>query len=159
MAFDVCEHKIRQIIIKAAEELRKVKGLPEEKNITILFNEAAPLFGIAPISLSSRKDGDHFPAPHEMKDDKGKFIVPRRDCPQCHEKESMVLGPLCRSCEDAQKDEYGGPYWTMWQCTKCQFKEKSEKPYVKWLVEFGIDFQSGTKESLGIKTYTDEGMK
>lgn len=153
--FDPCDHKVRQIVIKAGREIRKAKGLPEEKDITVLFNETAPLLGIA-VQILRSTDASKMPAPHEMKQPDGRPIIPQRACIQCGN-QTMALFPLCSSCSDAE----GGKYRTMWKCTHpgCEHKEKSEKFFAKWLDELGIDFKSGTKQSLGIKTVTDEGLK
>ncbi len=160
MAFDACEHRVRGVVIKTGQLIRQLKGLPEERDVTILFNEAAPLLGIPAIQLSSRQDGNHLPAPHEMKNEKGSFLIPRRDCPQCGRKDGLSLVSLCPSCTDSE----GGEYHTMWTCIDqgagCGFKmDKSKKFITQVLSEMGVQFGTGTKESLGIKTYTDEGLK
>ena len=158
MAFDICEHKIRQIVIKAGMEIRKAKGLPEEKNITILFNETAPLLGIVPILLSS-KDADHLPAPHEMKKEDGTPIIPLKKCPQCGKKAMEMFG-LCRNCKDAEgEDGKSGKYKVRFKCKECHFQEKSEKPMVIWLQEMGVDFKSISKNALGIRIITNDGIK
>jgi hypothetical protein len=163
MEFDACEHKIRQIIIKAGREIRRIKGLPEEKNITVIFNEVADLFGVKK-TLTSR-DANHLPSPHEMKNDKGMFIIPRKDCPHCGRKEGLSLKSLCRSCIDSE----GGKYNTMYSCEEvgpdgkpigCGFKsDKSEKFMSQIMTELNPDWDGGIKKDLGIKTITDEGLK
>ncbi len=165
MIFDPCEHKIRQLVIRAGNEIRRAKGLSEELNVTVLFNETAPLLGIPVIQFSSRKHGDHLPAPHEMKDDKGKFIVPRKDCPQCGRKDGLSLKSICPSCTDSE----GGKYHTMYSCEEmepdgkligCGFKtEKSDKIMAQRMSEENPDWKGGMKKDLGIKTITDEGLK
>jgi hypothetical protein len=153
--FDSCEHRIRQLVIKAAQEIRKAKGLPEEKNISTLFDETAPLLGVAVKQISSI-DMPRMPFSYELTDNKtGDFVIPRKDCPKCGEKKSMVLAPICASCKDAE----GGKYKSLWECLKCGEKEVSEKAFVQWLDELGIDFKSGMKADMGIKTATDEGLK
>jgi rubredoxin len=143
------------IVIKAAEEIRKAKGLPEEKNITILLNEGAPLLGVFLRQMTSTETSK-LPAPHETVDEKtGKLVIPRRDCPQCGKKEVMTLHSLCKSCTDSE----GGIYKTMWMCPECGFKDKYDRYMAVWLEELGIDFRSGTKQSMGITTITDEGLK
>jgi len=154
MVFDACDHKIRQLVIRAAEEIRKAKGLPEEKNITVLFNEAAPLLGVIAATLSSR-NVSKLPAPHEMVNEAGKLLIPRRDCPKCGGKECMSLYALCTGCTDAE----GGKYLTKWECSLCGHKERFGKAFVQWLDEMGIDFQPGMKADMGIKTATDKGLE
>jgi hypothetical protein len=166
MAFNPEIHQIKLIVIKCGEELRKARGLPEERNITTLYEEASSILGIPTIQTTTQ-DADHYPAPHEMKDEGGKFIVPRKDCPQCGKKDSMLLGPLCKSCEDSE----GGKYKSMYQCgekdrggkiipeTGCGHKEKFKEHFVQICNELGVDFKGGTKESMGIRTYTDDGLK
>jgi len=171
MAFNQEIHQIKLIVIKCGEELRRAKGLPEEKNISILYNEASMALGI-PMIETTTGDADHLPATHEMKNDQGKFIVPRKDCPQCGKKDSMMLGPLCLTCEDAKgEDGAPGKYKSMHQCgekdkdgkivpeTGCGYKERFEKHFVQICNELGVDFKGGTKESMGIRTYTDNGVK
>jgi hypothetical protein len=154
MTFDACEYKIRQIVIKAAIHRRIDIGLPEERNITTLYNEMAPLLGVLVIPLDSRMV-NHLPSPAEMKNEKGEFVVPRKDCPKCVGKETMLLTPLCKSCEDAE----GGKYKTAWICQTCQNKEKSEKFFTQWLNELGVEIPEGMKQAMGIKTLTDTGFK
>jgi hypothetical protein len=154
MVFDPCPHQITKIILKAGAIIRELKGLPEEKNITILYNETAPLFGIEPTQMSSR-DADHLPSPAEMRDQDGKFILPKRNCPKCGGIDSMDLFPLCATCTDAE----GGKYKSKWECSRCDHKDISEKAFVQWLDELGIDFRPGMKADMGIKTATDNGLK
>ena len=157
MTFDPQAHQDRQTLILAATVRRRLKGLPEEKNISVLYNEICTILELPVIEISS-KDANHFPAPHEMTDATNRFVVPRKDCPSCpdfEEKQSMILTAICRSCEDAE----GGKYKTMWQCQRCKYKEKSEKVFIQWLNELGIEIPNGPKVALGIKTITDEGLK
>lgn len=154
MAFDPCPHQITQLVLKAGAIIRTLKGLPEEKNITILYNETAPILGIA-VFQNSSKDVDHLPSPAEMKGDNGKFIVPRKDCSKCGGRITMLLTPLCKSCEDAE----GGKYKTAWICQTCPNKEKSEKFLTQWLNELGVEIPEGMKQAMGIKTLTNNGLK
>lgn len=160
--FDSCDHEKRLLIIRAAKLLREAKGLPEEKNVSLLFQEAAPLFGIIPVQLST-KDVSHLPTPEES----AKELVDERRatanamkakliqiCPACGEK-SYYLRGICKSCKESENEKYK----TMWQCFKCKHFEKSEDPVVVWFERLGVDFGTQTKESLGIKTITDEGLK
>lgn len=152
--FDACEHRIRQLVIKAGEQRRKELGMPEELNITKIYNEMAPLLGISPILMSS-KDVNHLPAPSEMKDAKGNFVVPNKPCPKCGK--IMFLESICQSCEDAE----GGKYKSGYSCNKrfggCGFMDEKNGEWLSQrLNRMGIDFGSGTKESLGIRTHTDQ---
>jgi hypothetical protein len=152
MVFDACEEKIRQVVIKAAIELRKARGQSEERNITILFREAASLLGVFVDNLSSAQ-ADHLPSPGEMKNEKKQFVIPRKDCPRC--RGTMVLGSICQSCKDAE----GGKYKSGYKCEMCQFvDDKSEKFFTQRLVELGIDVPNGMKQAMEIKTITDEGF-
>lgn len=164
MTFDLCEHRIRQIAIKAGQEIRKAKGLPEESNVTILFNEVAPLLGLSAIQLNTKQHGRKLPAPHEMTNRDGRFIVPRKDCPQCGRKDGLSLKSLCGGCTDSE----GGKYHTMFSCDEiiekqrvgCGFKtDKSEKFMAQRLSELNPNWEGGIKEGLGIKTITDDGIK
>jgi hypothetical protein len=151
--FDECEHKLRQVVIKAAEEIRKARGLPEEKNITILFNETAPLLGVAIKQISSR-DIDHLPIPGEMRDEKGRLLVPRKDCPKCSG--VMVLGPICPSCVDSENGKYHSGY----KCEMCQFvDDKNEMFFAERLTSMGVEVPQGIKQAIGIKTLTDKGLE
>ena len=160
---------VRQILITAGQRIRELQSLLPEEDLEKLAHDTAIEFGLIDLDSAVQEEmakvqkGEvvsKLPAPHEMKDEQGKFIVPRKDCPQCGEKESMILGPLCTTCEDAKgEDGKQGFYKSMWQCIKCSNKDKSEKRFVQWLTELGVDFGSGTKESMGIRTYTNNGFK
>jgi hypothetical protein len=154
--FDLCEHKIRRLIIKAAASLRVVKGLPEEKNITILYAEGAEFLGIPVVGMSSDV-ANRLPDSTEMKDDRGQFILPRKDCPKCGTKGSVVIAGVCHNCEDGKKG-----FKSKWFCSaskECGYFELSERPVVSWLNELNPDWQGGMKAELGIRTATDEGLK
>jgi hypothetical protein len=153
MAFNPEIHQIKLIIIKCGEELRKARGLPEEKNITTLYEEASSILGIPTIQTTTQ-DADHLPAPHEMKKEDGMPMIPLRKCPKC-EKDAMQIFGLCPDCEDSE----GGKYETKFECSECHYSEKSEKHMVLWLQEMGVDFGNQSKKELGIKTITDEGLK
>jgi hypothetical protein len=155
MAFDPCPHQITQIVLKAGAIIRQLKGLPEEKNITTLYNETAPLLGI-PVRTMSSRDVNHLPSPAEMVNDKGAFTIPRKDCPNCNEKNTVILVSLCPSCKDSE----GGKYHSAWTCQKCGvIMEKSEKFLTQVLNEMGIEIPNGSKKAFGIKTITDDGLK
>lgn len=165
MAFDPCDHKIRTMVVEFGKALRKVQGLPEESNITILYKEGLKAIGVEEVKITSAT-ADHLPAPHEMKDDQGKFIVPRKDCPQCGRKDGLSLKSICPSCTDSE----GGKYHTMYSCEEfgsftgkpigCGFKtDKSEKFMVQKMSEENPDWQGGMKQDLGVKTVTDSGIK
>ncbi len=152
MDFDACDHKIRQIIIKAGEIIRQAKGLPEEKNITVIYNETAPLFGIIPIVISSNI-ASHLPTPEEnARQNPNHPSV--QVCPKCGKKSYFLYG-ICGKCKDSE----GGIYKTMFQCFECKHQDKSKESMVVWLERLGIDFRTQTKKSLGIKTLTDNGIK
>lgn len=153
MAFNPEIHQVKFIVIKCGEELRRAKGLPEERNITTLYEEASAILGI-PIIQTTTQDADHLPAPHEMIKKDGMPMIPLRKCPKC-EKDAMQIFGLCPTCKDSE----GGKYRTKFLCTECQYSEKSEKHMVLWLQEMGVDFGAQSKESLGIKTITDTGLK
>jgi len=152
MAFDECDHRIRNIVIRTGKIIRQIKGLPKEKNISILYDETAPLLGLIPSNLSSN-NYNHLPTPEESA--RGNPNSPLvQICPECGKK-SYVLRGLCRSCKDAE----GGIYRTMFECFECKHKERSKEPMVVWLDRLGIDFKTQSKASLGIKTVTDDGLK
>lgn len=161
MDFDPCEHQKTQIIIKAGAIIRQLKGLPVENNITLLDIETRVLLGIPPGQLNS-KMSDHLPSPAEMRTAIGTFIIPNRPCPKCGK--TTFLNSICQSCEDA-KDESGNVvYKSGYTCNKqtggCGFvDEKSGEWITQRLSKMGIEVPTGTKESLGIMTKTDEGLK
>jgi len=166
MTFDPQVHQDRITLIHAATVRRRLKGLPEEKNITILYNEICSILELPLIEITS-KDANHFPAPAKMKTDTGQFVLPRKDCSQCGKKESMMLVALCQSCEDAE----GGKYKTMWLCGEkdlngnfisgsgCGMKDKSDKFFTQWMTELGIEIPTGPKKDFGIQTITDKGVE
>jgi len=178
MAFEPNVHLLKIVIINCGKLL-----WPDEKNITNLYERASEALNV-PKFLTTTKDGDHLPTPMESAlgpgiegnvDDikiKG-YVIPINDvrkrgvqvngdivnkltseCPSCH-KRSLVLHGLCRSCKDAED----GKYKTMLRCGECGYSQRSEDPIVTWLDKLGIEFGTQTKESLGIKTVTDEGIK
>jgi len=164
MAFDASVHLETLRLIEVARQLRMAGGLPEERNVTILHQEGANHEGKEVVKFTSRKV-NHLPAPHEMQNDAGKFIVPRKDCPQCGRKDGLSLKSLCSSCTDSE----GGKYHTMYSCEEigsdgkplgCGFKtEKSEKFMAQIMSEENPDWQSGMKKELKIGTITDAGLK
>jgi hypothetical protein len=153
MPFNKDIHQIKLIIIKCGEELRKAKGLPEEKNITTLYEEASGILGVPTIETTTL-DVDHLPAPHETYKEDGTPAIPLRECPKCREK-SMHLFGLCPTCTDSE----GGKYRTKFVCSLCQYEEKSEEHMVIWLRKMGVEFGNQSKKELGIKTITDDGIK
>jgi hypothetical protein len=166
--WDSCDYRIKEMAIKCGRLL-----FPDEKNITKVYEETCKLLKVPvmrTVVQAKKLDGtpynikavethinvpDHLPAPHEMEDTTGHPLVPRRDCPECKEKDALALSPLCLSCKDAE----GGKYRSVWFCTKCQYKERSEKAFVKWLDELGVDFTNQSKKAMGVQTMTDEGLK
>jgi len=158
MAFNPEIHQVKLIIIKCGKALREAKGLPEEKNITTLYEEASAILGMPTISTTTQ-DADHLPAPHEMVRENGTPIIPLRKCPRCG-KEAMQMFGLCHTCKDAEGENGEiGKYKVKFECKECQFQEKSDKPMVLWLQEMGVDFGMMSKKNLGIKTITDDGIK
>ena len=187
MDFDACDHQIRQIVIKAAGEIRKAKGLPEEKNITVLFNETAPLLGVFVQQISSVA-ADRLPGPYEMgqvptetpqntqmsKISK-KLIDHKQICPKCGKK-SMEIFDICRNCAD-----FRAGFRSEWRCVGirdetgkiadvgCGEIVKTNKFMGQWFKEFGDadpEFRELldsvgmlSKQDMGIKTVTDEGIK
>jgi len=158
MVFDPEIHKVKDIIIKCGRALRVAKGLPEELNISILYEEASLALGL-PLIATTTADANHLPAPHEMIRPDGMPIIPLQKCPKCG-KDSMEIFGLCPTCEDA-KGENGEPgkYKTKFVCKECSHFEKSEKHMVIWLQEMGVEFGNQSKKDLGIKTITDDGLK
>jgi len=164
MPFDATVHLETLRLIEVARKLRKDKGLPEERNVTILHQEGAAFEGKEVVKFTSRKV-NHLPAPHEMQNDNGKFIIPRKDCPQCGRKDGLSLKSLCRSCTDSED----GKYNTMYSCEEigsdgkplgCGFKtEKSEKVMAQRMSEENPDWKGGMKQELGIMTITNDGLK
>jgi hypothetical protein len=156
MAFDLCDHKITQLVIRAGILIRSIKGLPREENITILYEETAPLLGIIPRRMNSA-DTNQLPSPAETKDEKGRFIIPRQDCPVCGVRESMILISLCPTCEASE----GGKYHSAWKCMnkECTGIEKSEKFLTQRLTEMGIQFGMASKKEIGVQTLTNNGLK
>jgi len=165
MAFDPEIHKIKDIIVKCGRALREAKGLPEELNISILYEEASLALNL-PLIVTTTREANHLPAPYEMVGSNGMPIIPRKDCPQCGRKDGLSLKSICPSCTDSE----GGKYHTMYSCEEfgsftgkpigCGFKtEKSEMFMVQRMSELNPNWQSGMKADMGIKTVTDDGLK
>lgn len=154
MAFDPCVHLMKMLTIRAGQEIRKAKGLPEELNITKIYDEACIILGIPNVKTTTAS-ASKLPAPHEMKKEDGTPVIPKSDCKQCGGIGTSSLHGLCTSCEDSE----GGIYKTMWLCEKCGNKDKSKKFMVQWLNELGIDYKNALKKNQGITTMTDQGLK
>jgi len=155
MTFDPCPHQITQLVLKAGAVIRELKGLPEEKNITVLYNETAPLLGIIVVPMDSRTV-NHLPSPAEMKDEKGRFVVPRKDCPKCGGAMTMPLGPICPSCKDSEDGIYKSGY----KCEVCEYvDEKTDEFFTQRLSRMGVEIPEGMKQAIGIKTLTNDGLK
>lgn len=156
MTFDEYAHLFKIVMIKAGQEVRKARGLPEEKNVSKVYLEMCELVGIPPVvtkvsSMPRQTEGALvFTRPQVGKRSK----APQRSCPQCGMETFLLLG-LCASCKDAE----GGKYRSTWKCAQCGYQEKSPKAITTWLDELGIDFGSQSKKSLGIDIVTDEGVK
>ena len=153
MAFNPEIHQVKEIIIKCGRALREAKGLPEENNISILYEEASLALGL-PLIQTTTADADHLPAPHETMRPDGEPVIPLLECPKCGKK-AMQIFSICPDCKDSENKKYK----TKFKCTKCPHEEKSEKHMVIWLQEMGVDFGTQSKESLGLKTITDQGVK
>ncbi len=144
MEFDTCSHQMNQLMIKAGRIFRQLKGMPIERNITVLLNEASALLGVQPRLMDSSMMN------------KLPSILPRRNCQKCGGTETVSLKDLCPKCADAE----GGKFRSAWLCSQCGEKVKSEKAVSQWIEEFRIDIPEwATKKSLGIQTITDDGIK
>ena len=149
MAFDPCPHQITQIVLKAGAIIRQLRGLSEEKNITTLYNETAPLLGIQVEQMKTGTHGDHFPSIAESMKALG-LDMPKKPCPKCGAE--SFLYPICQSCADAE----GGKYKTGYRCVACNSVfDKSEKV----LSQLVPNLPSGIKKDLGILTITDKGLE
>jgi hypothetical protein len=158
MVFDPQIHHDRHSLIQVAIIRRRLTGLPEEKNISVLYNEICLLLGLPSIEILST-EADHFPSPGET-DGVGKFIVPRKDCSKCGKKEGMLLTPLCVSCKEAEGGKYKSGYTCNQKLGGCGFvDDKTDEWFTQRLSRMGMEIPTGTKESLGILTSTDEGLK
>lgn len=140
MTFDPCNHKVNMILIACGELF-----FPEEKNVTALLNKTAALIGVQPEEFTSDQ-ADHLPTPQET----GPFFL----CPKCGIKKLTIDG-LCPTCTESED----GKFHSKLSCSACGFSEKSIKHIVTQLIDFGHDFSSSQKETLGIKTITDQGKK
>lgn len=163
MAFDPCPHKQTQIVLRAGTIIRQLKGLPEEKNITTLYNETAPLLGIPIVQMNSQMV-DHLPSPSEMKNEKGEFSIPNKPCPKCGK--ITFLNSICQSCEAAE----GGRFKSGYTCEKrdggCGFvDEKTDEWIMQRLTRmkkegtFKGELPQGMKQDIGIGILTDDGVK
>jgi hypothetical protein len=157
--FDLCKFQVNNVLLKVGKVIRELKGLPEEKDITKLVQEAAIMLGI-PIqqTLWTSSEANELPRMQDMKDKNDNFIVPRKECPVCHEKESLALLSICPTCKESEN----GKYHSAWKCLNknCMTTvEKYEKFISQMYVELGYSTPTGLKKDLGIQTITDEGIK
>ena len=119
----------------------------------------APLLGMPPTKISSLQ-ADHLPRPNEMKDAAGNYTIPNKPCPKCGK--LAFLGSICQSCKDALDDKGNVVYKSGYLCLdpKCGFVDEKTGEWISQrLSKMGVEVKTGTKESLGIKTKTDEGLK
>lgn len=152
--WNACEQRVKTMVIELGKIIREAKGLPPERNITVIYNETMALLNMVPSNfITTPGAASHLPTPEESarENPNNPYVL---DCPVCGEK-SYYFTALCSSCEASE----GGKYKVKFECFKCHHTEKSEEPVVVWLNKLGIDFGTQTKESLGIKTTTDEGVK
>lgn len=152
MAWDICDHKLRDLIMRAEKECRRLENKEEERNITTLYLDGCKRFNLAPRQPKST-DVSHLPTPEESgkaNPDSPWVLL----CPKCKEK-SYVMYPICRSCKDSE----GGKYRTMFKCFKCNHVDKSEKFFSQWISDMGLEMPTGSKKELGIKTVTNTGLK
>lgn len=147
MEFDLCEHNIRQVIIKCGKLL-----YPGERDVTELYRKTCEAIG-RKVEFIKSSDVNHMPSPEESarQDPNSKFTI---ICPQCG-KRTFVLYSLCRSCKDAE----GGIFKSMFKCYECHHEGKSKESIVVWMERLGIEFATQSKKSLGLKTITDGGIK
>ena len=145
--FNIEEHKERIRIINHGRT-----KWPQEKNITKLYQMACKDLGIEPKTIST-STASHLPTPEESakENPQSKFSIL---CPKCNKK-SYVLRGICKGCKDAE----GGVYKTMFKCYECNHVEKSKEPLVIWMQRLGMEFETQSKKSLGIKIVTDDGLK
>ena len=169
----------RMLVISAGEKLREERGLPKVDDLEALFKDTAIELGLFPEKMevsqsfpepSKKQIVDHLPAPHEITDEKGEYFLPREDCPNCGRVKNVVIYYLCQSCAEA-KDEQGNRYMSIQLCGErnrqnqlipgsgCGYKKVNKKSIVQWLDETGKDWRSMSKRQMGIKTYTDQGIK
>lgn len=147
MEFDSQKHLERIRIIQHGRE-----RWPQEKNITRLFEMASIELGIKNSEMFTASREDHLPTPEESAKINPESVWVRI-CPNCGKK-SYVLRSLCPNCIESE----GGKYKTKLICYHCNHAEKSNKFVAQWMNEWKIS-ASGTKQELGIKTITDEGLK
>lgn len=150
MAFDPKIHDVKTIIIKCGRLLH-----PEEKNISKLYLETSERLGVPVIVTHTGMKFDE--AQNTITNPGISFQLPTKDCPRCNSEKSMILAPICRTCNDSEN----GKFKSAWICSKaaCKYRERSEKAFVKWLVDLGVEIPQGEKEKFGIKTLTDDGLK
>jgi len=189
MTFDPCPHQITELALRAMRVVRELRGDPEEQNATTLMKEAVMLFRIPPVWTRgmNSKTADHLPGPYEMgrapmqiqnaqigKIAK-KLLEHKQVCPKCGKK-SMEIFDICRSCSD-----FKAGFRSEWRCigirdetgkivdAGCGQKVKTDKFMGQWFKEFADadpefkDLIDSTgmlsKQEMGIKTITDEGLK
>ena len=156
MPFDACPHLLRLVLIRAGQLLH-----PEEKDLSVLIRKVSMEMGMGGLPPLESFDASHTPSPEESLRERRELMrkavrprPPTKECPQCRQN-SFELFTLCRTCQDAE----GGKYKTIFVCSQCGFRERSELPTTIWLDKMKQEFEMQTKETLGIRTVTDEGIK
>ena len=157
MAFDPCSHNLTQMVIKAGRYIRGLRGLPPEKNITVLYMETATLLGI-PVNRPTSREARRLPSSEYRGSKEDGFVSPSKPCPQCG-KPALLLS-ICPSCKESE----GGKFKSGYVCNKntggCGLiDEKTEEWITKRLKRMGIEFPTGMKQDIGIGTITNDGVR
>jgi hypothetical protein len=159
MTFDPCPHHVNNILIQVGRALRKFKGEPAENNLTVLVREAAIFIGRNPAEfILSTRQADHLPSPAEMKTPDGEFLIPSINCPKCGKR--AFLESICQSCEDAENGKYKSGYNCRKETGGCGLiSDKTGEWITQRLNRMGVDWKTGTKEEIGIKTITEQEVR
>jgi len=136
MKFDLEAHQIKEYLRTLGQTL-----LPGEKDVGKLIKAASEATGI-PYKKISSKTIHHLPTPLET--------GPYYQCPSCSQKK-MIISELCPSCSQSE----GGKFLTQTTCTACKEIKKYPHHLGALYNHLGIDFNSSTKQNLGVKLIKD----
>jgi hypothetical protein len=186
--FDPCLHLIQMMMLAFGRvicpEERDVSKVISTVSDKIGMLPLAQRLAMHPRIFGSEPVVHHGPSPIVDNGVSKKMVLPTKKCIKCGKEEmdtitkkpvySAHLKGICANCKDAEADPITKKpkYKSMWFCgeqddktgvlipgTGCGHIEKSEKHIVQWFTELNFDFQNANKQTLGIKTVTDEGLK
>ncbi len=149
--FDPLPHLMNNLVLRCGRVM-----FPKIRELRALYLKTCEAVHMAPIQTTSAM-ANRYPPPQET--------APVMACPKCGKMEYRLYN-INSGCGGCKKESEDGKYNTKWWChsdsppeTGCGHMEKSEMFLTQWYNELKVEYGNQTKESLGVKTITDEGVK